>query len=578
MRITRKPFFGALLILSMSLAACSGLAGGGSAGSNSGTGTGATGPFSIGGKISGLSGKGLVLQNNKGDNLTISTNGTFTFATKVTGAYAVTVLTQPTNPQQNCSVTNAIGTATAAVTTVQVSCSSGTVTIGGTLTGMTGSGLVLQNNAGDNLTLNANGAFTFATQLSLGAAYNVTVLTQPGNPPQACSVAAGSGTANSNVGTVVVTCASGTLSIGGSVSGLAGTGMVLQDNGGDNLTIRGNGSFTFPTLLGNGNTYSVTIQKQPTNPGQTCSVTNGSGTATTNVTNIQIVCPAVFFTVGGQTVGLLGTNGGMVLQNNGGDNLPVTGNGPFTFVTSIAAGSSYDVSIFVGANTQPQGCIVWGFQGTANADVTTVTVDCGHNDWTWMDGNNTSNQFGTASKTPPVPPAVNRDTPGGTRYPATWTDLSGNLWLFSGFGFSHDSTVPNQPGFFQEMWKYTGTTNYFGGFGNFWQQQTLAGPIPDPRWGAVSWTDASGKLWLFGGQDAFDEFLNDLWSFDPSTLTWTFVSGGAQLNGAYGRRAHPLRPTCPAVAGAQLDESTAPATSGCSEDSALMVPAQLQAC
>src|SRR5215813_9808153 len=210
MRITRKPFFGALLILSMSLAACSGLAGGGSAGSNSGTGTGATGPFSIGGKISGLSGKGLVLQNNKGDNLTISTNGTFTFATKVTGAYAVTVLTQPTNPQQNCSVTNATGTATAAVTTVQVSCSSRTVTIGGTLTGMTGSGLVLQNNAGDNLTLNANGAFTFATQLSLGAAYNVTVLTQPGNPPQACSVAAGSGTANSNVGTVVVTCASGT--------------------------------------------------------------------------------------------------------------------------------------------------------------------------------------------------------------------------------------------------------------------------------------------------------------------------------------------------------------------------------
>ena len=545
MRITRKPLFGALLILSMALAACSGLAGGGNSGpgSNPGTGGGATGPFSIGGTVAGLSGKGLVLQDNKGDNLTVNANGSFTFATKVTGTYSVSVMAQPTNPQQNCTVTNASGTASAAVSNVQVSCTSGTVTIGGTVTGMTGSGLVLQNNAGDNLTVNANGAFTFATQLAIGAAYNVTVFTQPTNPAQACSVAAGAGNANSNVGTVVVTCAAGTLSIGGSVSGLAGTGMVLQDNGGDNLTIKGNGSFTFPTLLANGNTYSVTIQKQPTNPGQTCTVTNGSGTATANVNNIQIVCPAVFFSVGGQVVGLLGTNGGMVLQDNGGDNLPVTGNGPFTFVTPIAAGSSYDVSIFVGANTQPQGCIVWGFQGTANADVTSVTVDCGHNDWTWMSGNNTSNQFGTSGtptpKPTPAPPTIDRDTPGGTRYPATWTDASGNLWLFSGFGFSHDASIPNQPGFFQEMWKFTGTglANYDGGFGNFWQQQTLTGTVPSPRWGAVTWTDGAGLLWLFGGQDAFDEFLDDLWNFNTATGVWTQVPvGGANLNGAYGTK------------------------------------------
>jgi hypothetical protein len=409
--------------------------------------------------------------------------------------------------------------------------------------------MVLQNNGGDNLTVNANGTFTFATQLAVGAAYNVTVLTQPSKPVQACSVAGGSGNANSNVGTVVITCSAGTISIGGSVSGLAGSGLVLQNNGGDNLKVSGNGSFSFATLLASGSSYSVTIQTQPTNPGQTCTVTNGSGIATANVTNIQIVCPAVFYTVGGQVVGLLGTNGGMVLQNNGGDNLPISGNGSFTFVTAIAAGSAYDVSIFVGPSTQPQGCIVWGFQGTANTDITSVVVDCGHNDWTWMDGNNTSNQFGTSStptpKPPPTAPTVDRDTPGGTRYPATWTDSSGNLWLFSGYGYSHDSTVPNQPGFFGEMWKYSGTANYFASFSNLWQQQTISGPAPSPRWGAVTWTDTAGKLWLFGGQDAFTEFLNDLWMFDTGTSTWTFVAGGADLNGAYGTQGMPSAANLP---------------------------------
>src|SRR5688572_1308876 len=55
-------------------------------------------------------------------------------------------------------------------------------TIGGSLAGLSGSGLVLQNNGGDNLTINANGPFTFATSITQGNAYNVTVLTQPSNP------------------------------------------------------------------------------------------------------------------------------------------------------------------------------------------------------------------------------------------------------------------------------------------------------------------------------------------------------------------------------------------------------------
>ena len=56
----------------------------------------------------------------------------------------------------------------------------------------------------------------------------------------------------------------------------------------------------------------------------------------------------------------------------------------------------------------------------------------------------------------------------------------------------------------------------------------------DPRWGAVSWTDASGNLWLFGGQSGL-AFLNDLWEFDTGAKTWTQVPvGGYNQNGTYG--------------------------------------------
>ncbi|WP_418119817.1 lactonase family protein [Variovorax sp. 350MFTsu5.1] len=52
-------------------------------------------------------------------------------------------------------------------------------TVGGTVTGLAGSGLVLQNNAGDDLAIGADGSFSFATSLDDGADYGVTVKTQP---------------------------------------------------------------------------------------------------------------------------------------------------------------------------------------------------------------------------------------------------------------------------------------------------------------------------------------------------------------------------------------------------------------
>ena len=162
-----------------------------------------------------------------------------------------------------------------------------TYPIGGTVSGLSGT-VVLQDNGGDDLSVSASGAFTFATALSAGSAYNVTVKTNPAG--QTCSVANGSGTVGSaGVTNVAVTCtAAATYSIGGTVSGLSGT-VVLQDNGGDDLSVSASGAFTFATALSAGSAYNVTVKTNPA--GQTCSVANGSGTVgSAGVTNVAVTC------------------------------------------------------------------------------------------------------------------------------------------------------------------------------------------------------------------------------------------------------------------------------------------------
>ena len=77
--------------------------------------------------------------------------------------------------------------------------------------------------------------------------------------------------------------------------------------------------------------------------------------------------------IGGTVTGLAqGTT--VVLRNNGGDDLPVTANGPFTFATAVIGGAAYQVT---GA-TQPAGqsCSVTNGSGIATADVQNVGISC----------------------------------------------------------------------------------------------------------------------------------------------------------------------------------------------------------
>jgi len=166
-----------------------------------------------------------------------------------------------------------------------------TFTVGGAVSGLSGTGLVLEDNGGDDLTVSADGSFTFKTALADGAAYAVTVKTQPSSPAQSCTVTNGSGKiAGAKVTNVAVACTTSEFTIGGTVTGLpTGQTLVLQDNGGDNLTLTDSGVFTFATKVQTGQPYAVTVLTQPTTGN--CTVQSGSGTvANADVTSVDVVC------------------------------------------------------------------------------------------------------------------------------------------------------------------------------------------------------------------------------------------------------------------------------------------------
>jgi hypothetical protein len=368
----------------LSLAACGGGGGGGGGGEET--------SFSIGGTISGLAGT-VQLQNNGGDTLSRSSNGSFTFATELAdGAdFDVTVLAQPGSPGQTCVVGNGSGTVDGAdITSITVSCTTNTYSIGGTISGLVGT-VVLQNSGGDTLARSANGDFTFATGVADGAAYDVTVVTQPSGPGQTCVAANATGTVSGSAVTdISITCVTNTYTIGGTISGLAAsTTIVLQNNGGDALSRSANGGFTFPTAVPDGSAYNVTVQTQPA--GQVCSVSNGSGTlGGSGVSNVGVTCLTAY-TVGGTISGLDGT---VTLQNNGVDDLPVSINGGFTFVTRVADGGAYNASVLSQPTGPNQTCVPAGNTGTVNgANVTGISIACTTN--TYAVGGTVSGLSGT---------------------------------------------------------------------------------------------------------------------------------------------------------------------------------------
>jgi hypothetical protein len=273
--------------------------------------------------------------------------------------------------------------------------------------------------------------------------------------------------------------------------------------------------------------------------------------------------PPAQYSISGTVVNLAGSNGGLVLQNNGNDDLPVNANGNFQFAITIASGSAFNVTILTQPSGPAQQCTVANGSGMAPAHVNSVKVECGHNEWAWMAGSQTFNQLSTYGNQG-MPAAGN--TPSGRQYPATWTDASGDLWLFGGYGEDSNGTLLPMNDFWKFRageWTWIGGPTVGGQSGNY---GTLGVPtpngIPGARDQAVSWTDSSGNFWLFGGigfdSVGHDAQLNDLWKYSGGEWTWMGGSAVANVNGIYGSLGVPAPTNIPgarSAAAVWLDSS-----------------------
>jgi hypothetical protein len=151
--------------------------------------------------------------------------------------------------------------------------------------------LVATDAAGNNpqsATLAANGNYTVA-QVPSGTSFVLSVQTQPVG--QTCVVTNGSGTVSANINTTRVDCSDNRYTLSGSISNNLGVVSLRNFVNGDVFTTSGQGAFSFAQTVLHGSAYSVSVND--ISDGQSCTVINGSGTATANVANLQVSCVAV---------------------------------------------------------------------------------------------------------------------------------------------------------------------------------------------------------------------------------------------------------------------------------------------
>ncbi len=350
----------------VSLTACGG---GGSSGSGSGSGGGSGGgpptTYTVGGTVSGLTATGLVLTDNGGNALTVASGSstfTFTQALQSGAAYAVAVSAQPTG--ETCAVGSGSGTVSGNVTTVTVTCQP-LYTIGGQISGLTASGLTLDNNGASALTVSYTSgqsspvSFTFAQSVPAGTPYDVTVGSQPTG--ETCTVSAGTGTVSANVTTVAVSCAAQTFTVSGTIAGLVAGGLELQDySGGQTLSVAANAAnFAFTQPVTYGTNIAVTITQQPYWNWCTAATGNFSGPITANVTQESFTCASATATSGaaasGQTYSspaeiALDGSGNLYVADSGNNRiLEISASGTVTTLVTNSAGLSGPEGVAVNA-------------------------------------------------------------------------------------------------------------------------------------------------------------------------------------------------------------------------------------
>jgi hypothetical protein len=142
--------------------------------------------------------------------------------------------------------------------------------------------------------------------------------------------------------------------------------------------------------------------------------------------------------------------------------------------------------------------------------------------WTWMGGSSLMDQYGTYGTEGTAAPG---NIPGARWFASSWSDAKDNFWLFGGIALDSSGIYF---GDVNDLWKYSagewtwvGGSNVVNGIGIYGTQgMGAAGNVPGCRDSAVGWADASGNVWLFGGDDIFSAVqpsgkFNDLWEYQP---------------------------------------------------------------
>ena len=265
------------------------------------------GPHQIGGAASGIMATGLSLTLNNNETINVNADGNFNFSTLLSDAmnYSVVITSQP--PEQICSINDFSGyNLSASVSNIFVDCVAADYAIKTNVKGYSSTTpLLLQLNGDEIFEVTSNtvsgyypypfNPLEFLTRLNTGESYLVTIAGQPEG--QLCSITSASGTVVSadvsDIGAVCenVPVTAGPYTVNVTTSGLLGSGLVLQLNGGSDLSVTVDSQQSFTTQLADTAAYTVSVLSQPSTPLQHCNVVNNSGVvAGEDVTHVSVQC------------------------------------------------------------------------------------------------------------------------------------------------------------------------------------------------------------------------------------------------------------------------------------------------
>lgn len=156
--------------------------------------------------------------------------------------------------------------------------------------------------------------------------------------------------------------------------------------------------------------------------------------------------------------------------------------------------------------------------------------------WAWMKGTTATDVRGEYGSQGNGTPSTR---PGSRFLPHAWSDTQGRMWLFGGSGYGPATGVS---GLLSDLWCYDPATNNWtwmkgpNAVNQFAKHGSIVFPsnnnVPGGMTEGLTWKDARGDLWLYGGTgyaEAAQGELSSLWRYRVSTNQWTWMNGSSGI-------------------------------------------------